>query len=484
MSIRKSVQTLDQSLWDSMPGGFGGAMMQEIIQKSMLTAGTGVNAAAFTDGRALGYESLDPVLQTVTLAKEDCVLWQDISKKPVHATVDQYNRQTTRGSRWGLAVAEATTPQVQLGDIARQYEEMAYYRDLRQVTHVMSIVNNTENPMALQERDGLVNVIQGMEFDMFWSVRTAIPTKVNGFFEKIRANGTSSVVYDMAGAKLTTRTPINQIAAKVRNKGGRPTHLYMNPLLVEDFSLIYETAARIDIPGAGDSPLYDNGDLAGIRCNSAGGRILFRPAPFNEVGWACPSVAQGNTLAPSVPASVSGAAGSSGGAIPAGDYYYKVTAVNENGESVAATSAAVTVTAGQKVTLTIADPASGYEATGFYIYRSAKDAASAADCRYLWQVAATLGVGGTSFVDDGTWVPGTSHIAVADMRPEAHTMQWSQLFPASKLPLARVGPYEQFLVMLYGAFRMSAPHWNAIIKNVLPASVLAEGWDPLGVYAE
>jgi len=478
--LNHRVQTIDPAAWAALENSPIGGEIGSLLAKSMLTAGTGVDAASYTDGRALSYESLDPILQSVTLTEEDCTLWRDLVKKPVHATVDQYNLRTSLGSRFGLAVGETTTPAEQLGAISRQYEEIAYYRDLRKVSDVMQMVNATENPVALEEQEAMTNIIQAIDLDLYWGNRDVIGTQINGWFQKMDA---ASGVYikDMAGAKITERGIMNQAAARIRMLGGRVTSMYMNPLLVEDYAELYATANRVELTDGGEAPIYDRSDFIGIR--TLNGVIQFRPDPFNWIGWTCPTAVEGNSDRPDAPATVTGACAGTDGTIPDGEYYYKVTSVNADGQSIGTASAAVTVGANEHVTLTIADPAGGNTATGFYIYRSAKNAGNADDCRFQWQVAATLGGGGTTWVDDGSWVPGTAHIPLADMRPNAHTMQWSQLLPASKLPLAKIGVYDQFLVNLYGAFRMSKPTWNGLIKNVLPLDVLAEGWDPYALYA-
>lgn len=449
----------------------------EPLAKSIFTAGTGVDAASFTGGRATQYESLDSKLQSITLTEEDCRFWQLLNKVPVHSTIDQFNRHTSRGNEWGSAKAEYGNPQYQIQAIARAYMEMAHYKELRQISDVSMMVNMQVNPALQQEQDGMINILHKLSKHLFWNVRAALPTGVNGFWAQVIAPSEPNIV-DLGGDILDSQQPIHQLAARMRNRGGRMTHLVMNPLLQEDFNSLFENAQRVSLPVAAER-MYAGGYFGGMR--TAFGTIDFESDPFNEVGWPYPTVAQGFTDRPGAPTLTSATAGSSGGTIPTGTYYYRVTAINADGESISDVSDPVSVTLGQTVTLVITPNGAGEDATGYRIYRSAKDGV-ATDCRYLW-VAADSGEATTSFVDDGTWVPGTAHIAVADMRQQATTMQWSQLQPAAKKNLAPLGDWEWFLIVLRGVFRMAKPEWNGIIRNVLPSVVLDEGWDPLGLHA-
>lgn len=471
------VHVIGSSEWKGIEN-FAGMLnpIAERLAKSTLVAGTGVDAATFTGGRALTYESLDSQLQSITLTEEDARFWRLLPKRPIHATVDQFNRLSKLGSRWGTAVGEIQDPARQVGDIARVFEEVSYYREQRAVSDVGMLVNMIVDPYDEQVREGLLNIVHNLDMDLFWSLRAAVPTKVNGIFAKLI--GDADVVHvDMGGKYLTSRDTLIQAVAKVRNKGGRITHCLPNPLLVEDFAIIYETAERLFISTDGKGKVYGGGNFGGF--HTSVGTVEFDADPFNWVGWEYPTAAEGHDGRPAnPPQGVAAAAAGTGGNIPTGTYHYRVSAVNAFGETTTVTDNTAVV-AGEKVTLTITRPTTA-DATGYFIYRSAKDGTADA-CRMLWMVADSGGAT-TTFVDDGTWVPGTCHVPLLDLRPQANTMQWSQLLPASRKPLAPIGAYEWFLINLYGAFRLTKPTWNSLVRNVLPRAVLAEGWDPLGLY--
>ncbi len=469
------INTLPQSDWEGMGDflGLGGPIVQELTKA--LEAGSGVDAGLpFAGGRALQYESLDNVLQTVTLTEEDATLWRAIPKRAIHATVDQFVRRTSYGDEWGIAVAESSNPAAHIAALQRAYTEVKYYRSLREVSDVSLLVRNIENPETEEEIAGSRQLVHRLDFDMYYADSAVIPTRINGLLSILNAGTYDMVAVDQAGYVLSGREDFESIVADVRNVGGRITHAFVNPLLQADFSAVYAAAERITIaPGAPGGQVYVGATIGGIETSQ--GRIEWEGDPFNRIGWKCPAQAQGD--GPIAPATVTGAGGGTGGTIPTADYYYKVTAVNEDGESVGTATTAVGVVLGQVVTLTITQNA---VATGYRIYRSAKDAGDATDCRFLWQGAYTDG--SDSFVDTGYWVPGCAHCVMVDLRPQATCLQWSQLLPLSKKRLAEVGPTRPFLMNLYGAFRVAKPEWLAVLRNILPIKIRDAGWDPLGLY--
>lgn len=449
------------------------------LQK-MLAAGDGVDAAAFTQGRALQYESLENVLHKVTLTEEDCVFFKRMAKEKIFATVDQYDRLTDTGSEWGMGVGEADNPVESDPVIARAYAPVKFYRTLRKFSDVSMLVRNVQSPEAVQIWSGTQQIIKRLELDMFWAHPDVFTERVGGMIHLMSQAGYQGTSYDAAGRTLATVTkkPINQISALIRTAAGRATDLFYAPLLAEDMSVLYSTAERVILDGGqGERTLTVGGDIVGIQ--TAHGRINFNSAVFNKCGWACPSVAVG-PAPPATPVLTSLTPGGTGGTIPTGTYFYFITAVNETGESAPVAvggGAAASVTLGEKVAI-VATPADSIT-TGFRVYRAAKNSANDDDCRFLWQFAWD-GSGGTTWYDDGYWVPGCSNVLIGDMRPDHATVQLSQLLPLTKKKLADLGPYTQFLLNYYAAFRKAKPEWWGMIRNVLSQYDYDDGWRPLG----
>jgi len=465
--------------WDGLGQLMSGAMTQDLLKA--LEAGTGLDAEAFTGGRAMQYESLQDTLLSTTLTEEDALLWRRMPKRSVRATVDQFTRKTGFGGRFGLATAESSNPTSHMSELARVFALVKYYRDYREVSDVSMMVNMVESPMVTEEQSGMLNIIHALNEDMYWGDTDVFPLRVNGLFNALTTEDAGAVVVDMHGKTLTSRDPFEDAMALVRNQGGRITHAFMTPLMCGDLSKVYSSAERVTLTASTGGALRGGVNLGGL--DTFFGPVDFEGDPFCFTGWACPSAAEGDaTKRPGASAGVAAAAAGSGADadnLPTGGYWYRVCSVNEEGRSVsAAISGAVTVSGGENVTLTIQPPASGPDPSGYEVYRSAKDAANADDCRFLWRGKAAAS-GNTSFVDAGEWVPGATHMALIDLRPTASTVQWSQLLPASKKKLAETGPTQPFLCNLYGAFRIAKPEWLGLLRNFITVYDHDNGWAPV-----
>jgi hypothetical protein len=486
-----AVRTLPSSEWQ-----MDAPIMSMVLAKAM-EAGAGVTPASFSGGESMRYELLDDMLQTVTLTAEDCTIWRALPKISVNSTVDWFVRRTGFGGDWGDTAAESDNPTTQMADLNRAYAIAKFYRTRREVSDVAAKVNMIMNPMREEEEAGTIALLQRLNRDIYFGDSTLFPTRITGIIPT-QVSGTYNVpTFDQSGMVLSSRTDFEMIAAMVRNNGGRATNAFANPLIQADLSNAYASAERIQVMIDQDraAKKYVGATIGGV--NTSQGLILFEGDPFlshpaylpsehatgNVLGGQPPNQAVG-PVPPGAPATVTGvAAGTDGNAtnFPTGTYYYRVTAVlermnsttqvPEGGQSASTASAVISVTGGQHVTLSIADPVSGSAPSGYYIWRSAKNAASADDCRYLWYVARTGAT--TSFVDKGTWVPGCTQIVFLDLRQGAgaRSIRWSQLLPMSKKALAELGPTQPFLMSLWGALRFAAPEWSGLVKNVLPQAV-------------
>jgi hypothetical protein len=472
------VNTIAPAAWEGNESFLGLGQVQA-LSKAIMEAGDGVDAASMaTTGRALGRESLDEVLQIVTLSEKRASLWRAIKKEPLFASIDQYDRLTSEGDDYfGVGTSETGSPPDAISAISRAFVGIRNYRDIRKTSDIIGRVNNIVDPVKQAERDGTRRLIKILNTDLYWG-NDSIPTRVDGLIETLVFGGYTVPTQDYAGRVMAEGDEWEWITAEVMNAGGTSTHAFMNPLLGADFNLMYEANKRLTITPGGDdgSATYYGAGLGGL--DTANGRLEFERDPFNKIGWACPSLSRGPEP-PATPTLNSATPGGSGNNSLTGTYYYKVTAVNENGESAPATSGAISVTEGELVAL-IVTPGDSIS-TGFRVYRSARNASSAADCRYLYSFAWD-GSGATTWNDDFTLVPGTAHIPIIDMLPEDTTMQWSQLVALEKKDFAPIGFYEWFGLTLTGALRIAKPEWFGIMLNILPLRSRAAGWDPMALY--
>jgi hypothetical protein len=171
---------------------------------------------------------------------------------------------------------------------------------------------------------------------------------------------------------------------------------------------------------------------------------------------------------PSAPASVTVAAdtvdGSQFVAADAGNYTYMVCAVNEYGISEGKSpAAAVAVAAGDGVTLTIT-PAATNPGTGFIICRSLK---GKTDVMEMARIGLDEQNATTVYVDLNDDLPGTAEMLFITEKRLLAVAEFFQLLP---LRLYRMYPTNKlvtpFIMALWGAPSLKAPHWCGVVKNI------------------
>ena len=140
----------------------------EVLHKAM-TAGDGTNAASFTNGRALIYESLEKLLSDMTLSEQRAAFWRMIPKRDIRAIIHMWNEQTSFGTEWESASTEVAAPSVQDVDIARKYAEVAHYRDTRQrsdmIMHAATTIDPEKQLEAMGGRRIVHNIVEVMSIN-------------------------------------------------------------------------------------------------------------------------------------------------------------------------------------------------------------------------------------------------------------------------------------------------------------------------------
>jgi len=487
MEVSRGLDQAGTPFGDSL--GLGPQSVFE-LQKALLTTGYGTDVAAFTGGQALRVQSLDQVLYDVVWQEAHIKLFKLLKKSPTYSTVDEWTERSEYGGPWGAVAGEADNPPSTTAELARRVGYVKFYRTYREVSHVATIVKNIVQAVSEEEQAGTQFLLGHLERDVFFGDSSVIPEQMDGLTPIILANGDDRCVIDLQAQPLDSRELIHEAASIVGSNAGVPTHLFLDPYAKADLDISMLPAERFVVPTRSADGQYEV-DLGIGTVATSWGKIEVVADIFlaPERGWfnrktdplyRAPTTARGgdsNNPAPDAPTAVSGTADGTGGNMPAGDYYYRVSAINRNGESASVASDAITVAAGQKVTLTITHTDSAI--SGFRIYRSAKDASDAGDCRYLYHVAADSS-GTTHFVDDGSWVPGCTAAFLIDMHRGDPALDWRQLLPMMKLELAIVKPAIPWLQMIYGFLRVTRPWRLVMFKNILPSAIADAGWNPLG----
>ena len=462
-------------------GDFGNVDILENLQKA-LTAGSGVDAAAFTGGRALIPESLENTLVNVLWSQDEARLFQRIKKKAIPSPVHQWDRRTEVGNSDGAWVAEGGTSFEKDQTIARVFETAKYLQTLRRATLQATLSNMIENAMTIEQNAGALWIIREVEKAMFYGNDNIVAEQPKGIIQQINdaADNTATFgspvadnILDVRGASADSaefERQVNEGARAIRDNYGKGSLLLVSTMVMQDVQNLLRDRIRFN---------------AG---NTLGTSVFNKyPTPFGELELlddvfiregTTPGTASTLAGAPSAPTedaapadvALAGSEVSFWTAADVGAYDYAVTAVNRFGESapVAMTQLAA-VTAGQKVTMTVADGAT--VGTGFKLYRSRRDAGTG-DLRYVKTVPRAAAT--TVITDFNAELPGTSHGFLLTMDQVYDAIEWFQFLPMMKFDLY---PTNQavypFLMLLFGALALKKHEQHVYIRNISPANL---GW--------
>lgn len=440
------------------------------LQKA-LSAGYGTDSSQFTGGRALIPENLESeVVNIVAQLKEDCKVMNSVKKTPVRSTVHEVNLRTGHGDYRHLSVAEGGASIDTDQSLERKTFAMKYLQTRRSVTKQMEAAETFEGALASEKLSGVETIIKGAEYQCFHGDSAIVPTEFDGFLASIKkANAADQNIINLKGSTLGDygEKIFDEIAAMVRTKGGFLDKALFPTVLAKDIKEIFADKQRYlmnnPIPNLSFKTIPDYGTAIGANIALSGedaGDDMF----FEVKGEV---VAEGDaTRRPAAPTSVTASASGSGSSFTAndaGDYMYTVYAKNQYGISAGASlAAAVTVAAGNKVTLTIT-PGSGVGATGFIICRSKKNDT---DVMEMDKVA-NSGNATTAYEDTNDELPGTASMIFLPKKRFQPVYTFGQLLPACTFPLAPTNTAETpFLVMLYGGLEVRAPKHCGLVKNI------------------
>lgn len=467
-----------QGLDDGAASGQASAEEMVALQKA-LVAGQDINnpGTSAGSGFALRPEDLSSSLKNTTYKLTDVQLWRALTKLPAFNTVVEYNRLEQYGSGVGAFIAEGDLPESDDSTYSRNYSVVKYLGTTRSVSHQMSLVRTgggVQNVIGQETINGTAWLLRQAERVLFAGDSTLIPQQFDGLRKQITdgaPNATLNTI-DLRGLPLT-QDVINDAMYVVKSEPnyGQGTDLYCADGAFADLAKQFYPAQRLPITPQG----WNNG-MVGLNIQgmyTQFGPVRFHPDVFIQFGPGANTSAQGNAAKiPSTPSeSVAPAAGALGGgetsqfiASDAGDYYWKVTAINRYGRSAPVTmTGAVTVAAGQKVTMTVADGAT--VGTAFEVFRSDKDGA-ATTCKLMTVVARSGAT--TAITDFNNDIPGTSDAFC--IQQNLDFFAGHQLAPFTRIPLATIDTSIRWMQLLYFTLTVFAPGKGVNFKNVGRAS--------------
>jgi hypothetical protein len=473
--------------------GFIGVASREEVDalNKALTAGYGYTGApsSFVGGTPLMVESLEASLKSTTWQMKNLVLWPSMPIDKAYNTVEQYRRITSYGGNGSAYFNEGGSPREEDSIYNAETQKIVYIGTRRRVSHPMMLVRvafgdavareiNNGNMWLLQniERELYLGNGQYSNLGSFDGNPAAIPSDslaLNGLDVQIRQGdadakvtaiafdgfgGALSVVRNLADA-LLSEDEMEEGAVSILNNFGVPVEAHLDPMSLSRFSRQFFPKERIPNMGVADGragfvlrEFVSSAGVFGLKPN-----VFLRPKSEPKTRPDGVSV----PVTPVAPTTANGGSDVGSSFVSGEKYYYRVAAINEQGESLAGPSSAQETigTSGESITVTIA-AVNG--AKSFAVYRSDNNGAAGSEKFIGFVKAGVAGAG--SFVDLNKKLPGRPEAFLLYMDPEA--LVFKQLCPLAKINLATVAAAFEWLQVLYGCLIVFTPRKHFIWENL------------------
>jgi hypothetical protein len=480
--------------FQAMQGGTLMGGMNEDLIKALQATTYQTDVSQLTGGSALTVQSLDTAMKTTIQENKHFTLFNQLQQTNATNIVDEFVKQTSIGGWLGQSVnSQMGVVRAATGEYKREVGFVKFLMALRQVGFIQNIGKNIVESTAVEERNGALQLLTDANYLLYHGNSDVCPVQFDGIFNILKkeiaaGNIPSDNIYDMQGGPLNDIKAISAINVAVSRYGswGRISDMYMPNSVQQDLNMSIDPAFRWTPQGT-NTPLIGS-HIEGLRLQNGIVKTNMDTflhdenhpmiSPF-EVSY--PAAAQANSAfnPTSVTVDATGTdSASTFSTTRAGNYYYRVAAIDGNGAgfSQTAVSAQVAISAGHKAVLTITASSANTE-TGYAIYRSRQNGTNAAnDVRLIGHVAKAGAT--TTFTDLNSSIPGTVHVPLLNMNPSDDAIGWRQYQPMTKimLPFGVGGiPVYSWFQFLFGYLRVTKPKHHGYIKNILPSNAV---WRP------
>jgi len=476
--------------------GIGSMSQLESLSKA-LSAPASSDDLYNTPGGTLTMQSLEMMLATLTLQATDFTLWQDMNKMKAYSTVEEYNQQIGLGISDGGFVDQFSNPSFQDADFIKQISVVKFMREGWKIGDVQEATRTTIDVRTRQQSVAMGRMLRNLDRALYNGNSAWVPESIDGLATTISASS-SEQIFDMRGGNVTMGT-FNLVGQLITEGNGNAENskIYVSPAGVQNLSTILEDGTTAGnnrkIIKSGDGNVTIGGKISGIMTNFGemkprmdkilGLEFEAQGVPKyknNSTGaWVEGATSDNAPSMPSIALTVNavgtGSKFSAGTVRPSGvAYSYRVSARNKYGRSIAcaAVTAGSTVAAGGSISITI-NPAPGDSGaktpTCFVIYSKKTEDANN-DYRYMDTIAAdgTNPLVAVTYEDKNLYIPGTARMYVIDQttQGESRVLSYAQLLPIHNTDLAKVGPYSQGLINLYGTMKYYKPNVLVEIRNI------------------
>jgi hypothetical protein len=469
---------------DILGNGFSGANVNDLF-KALDAGHDTAPGGADPTGYALRPESLEEAFKLQTYREEHARLWKKIPKDKAFSTVEEYNRLDSYGD---VAVnpfaGEGELPPAEDSSWSRHLELMKFMGSTRVVSDVLSTVRTAHgDPVSREIQNGFNWILRQANFALYFADPAFNPTEFTGLYKQIVDGAGTDHLFDL---RDTTTGLGGHITDSVMDEAserafglqafGRLTHMFYGTRAHKNFARQVLGAANANVrfePGPNAGGFVDAG-FAMKQFTSQFGKIDLEPDVFlNPVAYTEATLtgnfARGDaSQRPATPSFgvpvVSTTTGRWGTSV--GNYRYTMIAVNEWGNSAApASQVAAVATAADQVALSITWGGGAGNPTGFVIYRSE---VGGTDLFEIDRIAAG-GSSPTAFIDLNDNIANTSKAVAFTMVPEV--MQFKQLLPMTKVPLAKIDLRTRFALILWGAPLLYSPFKAVAFRNISNVAV-------------
>jgi len=442
-----------------------------------------------TNGGALKTESLESSLKLITFRESDIRFWKRFPKTAAYNTVEEYNQHTSYGTERGGFNNEGELPEEEDSSYVRKAEHVKYLGVTKSVTHPMQLVStNVGNIVQKETTNGIMWILRKADRALFYGDEKVIGQEWNGLYAQHLNNDqfanleeyyASNLVIDLRGAALTEAN-IETGAQTLLTKFSQPDLLVGPPIVFSEFAKGFYARQRIQMGGTQNANV--SGATTGQHISnfqSMYGKIDFEYDIFAAKGVGkLSSTGASSPKAPASPNVAGGVVVATGDGLSAfadgiGDYFYAIAATNRYGESaMAQIGATITVAnADDAVDLTFLAGAGAYTPNAYTVYRSEKNPGSTFANTVMYPIA-TVPATGTD-VKRGSLANGVDGGAAGTVRDrnrvlpntqealllqgDTDVIEFKQLAPLMKMPLAKLSPADRFMVLLYGTPIVYAP---------------------------
>jgi len=456
--------------------GFGAHSAQEVeeLQKALSIGNEYATTlpGSLASGAALAVEDLDRTLKLVTHGMEHLRLWKDVIKQKVTQTVHQFNTQNSYGAEVSPFFAMGGTPTATDADYNRDVYVVKYLGTQGSVEHNLTLIQAAHGPVVAREvKNKTIELLARNERAMFEADSSINALEYDGIDTLIRAKEAQaefkssafagydeigvddSVIIDARGTILD-EDRCEDACLRAVNNFGMPMDMYLSTDIHSGFSKAFYAKERVR-PGDRTAAGYLVPEFVGTL------NFRFRPSLFNRPRIAPLATAISASAAPTIANFTTPAdAASEFATADVGAYYYRISAVFADGETLACAGAATAVAAGDKVTVEITYAGSPLY---FNVFRGSKDAGASGDEKFIGRIA-PAGTGVAHNIDFNAKTPGSGSAFLLMHDPDV--LCWKQLGSLIKYDLAVTDTSYKWLQLLYGMIVIQAPRKNIIIDNL------------------